>query len=88
MQQTPPPIPSAVPPQHRDHVKHLVGDAQELTPLLESELPVPWIDQSRPKVKQQLREASRHQKCDITTIITKPIVFLLFVGARCFRCDV
>merc|ERR1712151_1076933 len=39
-----------VPPHHVDHVKHLVGDAQELIALLKSELPPAWVEESRPKV--------------------------------------
>jgi SAM-dependent methyltransferase len=39
-----------VPRRHQDHVKHLVGDAQELNALLERSLPAKWTDASRPKI--------------------------------------
>jgi len=39
-----------VPLEYQDNVRHLVGDAQELTALLKRELPESWMVDSRPKV--------------------------------------
>jgi len=39
-----------VAPQHKNHVKHIHGDATGLISLLQEKLPSTWVDDKRPKV--------------------------------------
>jgi len=38
------------PPEHRNRVSHIIGDAQELGTLLNNELPSTWVEEHRPKI--------------------------------------